>query len=124
MDYQVVTSLLCRSCLTRHRFCQLCEVVNYNQSLVIPRLRHADLLMVYLHHFMKFRAFHRLEWEFHLPWVFHLQACQACIHPPLASFPQSWSIEPVKYSMLHPVYPLVPHLIVRSEQHLCLIQLR
>ena len=73
--YQVVTSLFCRGCLTRHRFCQFCEMIFYDQYLVISRFCHTDLLMVYLHNLVKFRSFNGLEWELHLPWVFHLQAC-------------------------------------------------
>ena len=123
MRYQMITCLLGRGCLTRNRFRQLCEVIYYNQYLVLSRLRHADFLMVYLHHFNELRALDRLEGKLHLPWVFYLEACQAGIHPSLASFSHSWPIKPVKYPLLYFIYPLVSHLVVRSEKHLRLIQL-
>ena len=51
---------------------QFRKVVYYDQYLVISRLCHADLVMVYLHNLNDFRALNGLEQELHPPWIFHL----------------------------------------------------
>ena len=55
----------CRGRLTWYRFCQVRKMIYDYQYLVIFRVCHADLLMVYLHDLAKFRAFLRLKSEFH-----------------------------------------------------------
>ena len=68
--YQMITSLFRWGRLTWYRFCQFREVVYTYQYLIVSRVRHADLLMVYLHDRVKFRAFRRFMWELSVPFLF------------------------------------------------------
>ena len=96
------------------------SVYNY-QYMIASRVGHAELLMVYLHDLVKFRAFQGLKWKFHFSTFFHLQIRQTWVHPPFASLSQPWSIKPVQYFLLYLVYPLMSHLVVRSEQNFRLV---
>ena len=111
---QVVTSFFRKGCLTRYCFRKFREVVYDYQYMIISRFYHADYLVVYLHDLIEHCAFHRLEWELHLPRVLHLKTRQACIDPFSASFLHSRPIKLVKYdSLLHFLYSLMSHFIMR-----------
>ena len=63
---------------------------------LLTRLRHADFLMVYLHHFIEFRTLDRLEGKLHLPWGLLLEGMLGRHSPTsrkLFSFPASQTCE-------------------------------
>ena len=82
------------------------KVVYDYQYLIVSRVGHADLLMVYLHDIVKLRAFHSPKWEFLFSRVFYLQARQACVDPSFASLSQPWPIKFLQYFLLYLVYPV------------------